>query len=86
MTPPQHVAHQPAVHNQRRGLGIMDNDQIGFQRNICGVCFQIVQIRFKKFLKSNRLIHALERIVKLLGDLKERIMTLDGIPTGVDTE
>ena len=64
----------------------MDHDQIRFNYRVFGVSGQIIQIDVKKLLKSNRLVHALECIVKLLGDVKKCLVAPDGKPASVDAE
>ena len=64
----------------------MDHDQIRFDCGACGVGGQIIQVGFKQFRKSNRLVHTLEGVVKLLGDVKKCLVALDGKPASVNAE
>ena len=84
MASPQDIAQEHPMHNERCGLGVVDDNQIGFDLDVLRIRGESIQIGFEEFLERNRLVYTLERIVKFLGDLEEGVVALNGGPAGLD--
>ena len=83
---PQHVAQQRAARDERRGLRVVHHDQVGLDRLVRRIGFQRAEVGVEQVCERQRLVHALQRVVELLGDLEERVVPADGQPARVHAQ